>query len=126
MRGSGRPPSSSGLGYLVLSQRTGVRIPLGVVRGAADNGCQRLLSFVIPPTCGDSPPLPRLDPLPTEVTGIVPDCPGLHRVGASGEAPRLSVPLAAATVRPASGPVSTDRSPRMDVSQLVVSLSAAG
>jgi hypothetical protein len=27
------PPSSSGLGYLVLSQKTGVRFPLGVLTG---------------------------------------------------------------------------------------------
>jgi hypothetical protein len=26
-----RPPSSSGLGYLVLSQGTGVRVPVGVL-----------------------------------------------------------------------------------------------
>lgn len=29
----GLPPSSSGLGYLVLSQETGVRFPLGVLFG---------------------------------------------------------------------------------------------
>src|SRR5438067_9051725 len=28
-----RPPSSSGLGYLVLSQGTGVRVPVGVLPG---------------------------------------------------------------------------------------------
>src|SRR5262249_40205371 len=35
------PPSSSGLGCLVLSQKTGVRVPLGVSLRLVGNRCQR-------------------------------------------------------------------------------------
>src|SRR5271166_882088 len=36
------PPSSSGLGYLVLSQGTGVRVPVGVLSGPVVHAIGRL------------------------------------------------------------------------------------
>src|SRR5687768_4852224 len=58
------PPSSSGLGYLVLSQRTGVRLPLGVFKERRENPrFSRVFS------CSDDP-RSRDDPQPTPFFSI--------------------------------------------------------
>ena len=41
------PPSSSGLGYLVLSQGTGVRVPVGVLRELAVDTAHVVISVIM-------------------------------------------------------------------------------
>src|SRR3954452_9123601 len=64
-----RPPSSSGLGYLVLSQGTGVRVPVGVLPTSGDAGTlasARVFLLLIP----ESPRATRIPrPLPPDRRG---------------------------------------------------------